>query len=291
MQHSIRLENGKTITFSDRFTGAPTITPPQRQSTPEPAVEPITTLRNETLPPDPQLWSRLQAMTLDAEGAVRPISVRLAEENKWTAAETAKAIEEYKRFLYLAVRAGHPVTPSRPVDLVWHEHLIHTRHYWGTLCKDVLQQDFHHDPGNGNTDDATRLNDQYRKTLESYRTAFGDDPPTDIWPRPVAAKPSQSTGARLAFASFAGIAAGAFLNSPILMIAAGVFLVIGLIAHATRNAKAGQQTTTGGCGAGCGGGAIGGTGCADGTSSSCADGGGSDGGSSCGGGGCGGGGD
>ncbi|MFN7895442.1 MAG: hypothetical protein ACK535_03795 [Cyanobacteriota bacterium] len=37
-------------------------------------------------------------------------------------------------FLFLAVEAGHPVSPSRPVDLAWHQHLLDTRRYWQEFC-------------------------------------------------------------------------------------------------------------------------------------------------------------
>ena len=100
---------------------------------------------------DEDLWRRINAMDLDDPTAETPISKRLQAEHKWGAAETDRAIKEYKRFLYLTQRAGFEVTPSRPVDLVWHEHLMHTEHYWGTLCREVLRNDLHHKPGSGGT--------------------------------------------------------------------------------------------------------------------------------------------
>ncbi|MEK6230809.1 MAG: hypothetical protein N2A42_03075 [Luteolibacter sp.] len=33
---------------------------------------------------------------------------------------------EYKRFVALAMLAGHPVTPSEEVDQAWHLHLVYT---------------------------------------------------------------------------------------------------------------------------------------------------------------------
>jgi hypothetical protein len=41
---------------------------------------------------------------------------------------------EYRRFLFLAMEAGHPVSPSRAVDLAWHQHLLDTRSYWQLLA-------------------------------------------------------------------------------------------------------------------------------------------------------------
>jgi hypothetical protein len=76
-----------------------------------------------------ELWNRLEAYELDEPGAALPFTSRLAREQGWTHAEAARAIGEYKRFLFLAAVAGHPVSPSEPVDHVWHLHLLYTRSY------------------------------------------------------------------------------------------------------------------------------------------------------------------
>ncbi|MFN7741158.1 MAG: glycine-rich domain-containing protein [Cyanobacteriota bacterium] len=56
---------------------------------------------------------------------------------------------EYRRFLFLAMQAGHPVSPSRPVDLAWHQHLLDTRSYWQEFCPRVLGRPLHHTPSRG----------------------------------------------------------------------------------------------------------------------------------------------
>lgn len=241
---------------------------------------------------DRELWARLQAMSLDDAGARTPISKRLQAEHRWTASQTDRAIAEYKRFLYLTQRAGFEVTPSRPVDLVWHEHLMHTHHYWGTMCRQVLRSDLHHNPGTGGTVDSDRLSAQYRDTLQAYAEAFGEEPPAEIWPRPAKARRYKRATAATGLAVVAAGSA-ALLKIWVLMVLAA-FAAFVAIVSAVQSAQAGKrQADRGGCGAGCGGGGIGSTGCADSGSgdggSSGSDGG--DGGSSCGGGGCGGGGD
>ena len=45
----------------------------------------------------------------------------------WTHEQALEAIEEYRRFCFLACVAGAAVTPSDQVDEVWHQHLTHTR--------------------------------------------------------------------------------------------------------------------------------------------------------------------
>lgn len=230
---------------------------------------------------DQELWHRLSRMELDDPAAATPISKRLAAENNWTEAETFRAINEYKRFVYLTQRAGFEVTPSRPVDLVWHEHLMHTQHYWGTMCAEVLRNDLHHKPGRGGEADGATLTDQYGRTLEAYRAAFGFDAPAEIWPRPV--PPATATAGKVIFASglLAAVVIGFVTRFWPLVIFGGFFLVA-VLASTWKSRKA--RADRGGCGAGCGSGAIGSSGCGDSDGGSSGDGG-SDGG------GCGGGGD
>jgi hypothetical protein len=133
---------------------------------------------------DGDLWARIQAFTFDLPDARLTFAIRLARETGWTAAFTAQAIQEYRRFLYLAVRAGHPVTPSQDVDEVWHLHLMYTRHYWGVLCRDVLQTDLHHGPSLGGASEHAKYHDLYGRTLSSYARIFRETPPAELWPTP-----------------------------------------------------------------------------------------------------------
>lgn len=131
-----------------------------------------------------ELWSRLSAFELDRQDAGFPFTSRLAREQAWTHAEAARAILEYKRFLFLAMTAGHPVTPSEAVDQVWHLHLLYTRSYWKELCGEVLGRELHHEPTQGGEEENAKFTDWYARTLESYRVQFGEPPPADLWPSP-----------------------------------------------------------------------------------------------------------
>ena len=53
------------------------------------------------------LWNKLQAFSFDLPEADFSFSKRLARENNWAAAYTESVIQEYHRFLYLCVEAGH----------------------------------------------------------------------------------------------------------------------------------------------------------------------------------------
>ena len=93
----------------------------------------------------------------------------------------ARAIEEYRKFCFLAVHAGHPVTPSDEVDQVWHLHLLYSRHYWDALCRDTLETPLHHGPTQGGVAEDRKFHDWYEATLASYRRYFGE-PPQDSGP-------------------------------------------------------------------------------------------------------------
>lgn len=131
---------------------------------------------------DDPLWSKLQAFELDVTGDSLTFTRRLARENGWAPDFAARVVEEYRRFLFLAMRAGHPVTPSDEVDQAWHLHLVYTCSYWDELCGGVLGRPLHHGPTRGGKSEDTKYHDWYEKTLASYERVFGSAPPADIWP-------------------------------------------------------------------------------------------------------------
>lgn len=106
---------------------------------------------------------------------------RLTIEQGWSLAQARDAVEEYRRFCFLAMTCAHPVTPSEEVDQVWHLHLLHTRDYWGVFCPQVLGRPLHHGPTQGGTQEESRYYEQYAQTLASYQAAFGPPPPA-WWP-------------------------------------------------------------------------------------------------------------
>lgn len=128
------------------------------------------------------LWQRLAAYEIGPADASLSFAARLARENRWRQAHAEAVIEEYKRFCYLAVTAGHEVTPSDAVDQVWHLHLTYSRDYWEVFCPEVLGADLHHGPTAGGQVERDRYYDQYAATLNSYEVAFDEPPPPDIWP-------------------------------------------------------------------------------------------------------------
>ena len=126
------------------------------------------------------LWQRTQSIEFDKLDSVFPFSKRLARDNGWSHAYALKAIEEYRKFAYLAVTTGREVTPSDEVDQVWHLHLTYTRHYWGTF-QETLGMPLHHGPTAGGAEEAKRYALNYEATLQAYEAEFGEVP-KDIWP-------------------------------------------------------------------------------------------------------------
>src|SRR5438034_10748651 len=129
-----------------------------------------------------ELLQRLEQFQLDSPEAALPFSARLARENNWSTTRAQRVIAEYKRFAFLAVAAGHPVSPSEDVDQAWHLHLTCSENYWKIFCPKVLGGPLHHQPTKGGSSEREKLGDWYRQTLESYREFFGEEPPHDIWP-------------------------------------------------------------------------------------------------------------
>jgi hypothetical protein len=129
-----------------------------------------------------ETMSRIMAFELDEVASQLPFTSRLAREQGWTHVFAGRAVDEYKRFIALAMFAGHPVTPSEQVDQVWHLHLVYTRSYWHGLCREILGRDLHHGPTLGGAEENGKFEDWYRKTLDSYERVFQKIPPPDIWP-------------------------------------------------------------------------------------------------------------
>lgn len=131
---------------------------------------------------DHPLWGALERYEIGPIDASLTFGSRLARENRWSTAFAERAIAEYKRFCFLAVTAGHEVTPSDAVDQAWHLHLSYSRDYWERFCPDILGMPLHHGPTAGGTVERNRYFEQYAQTLKSYEAVFGEAPPEDIWP-------------------------------------------------------------------------------------------------------------
>jgi hypothetical protein len=132
----------------------------------------------------PELRDKVVAMFGGADASTQAFASKLAAKLGWSRQFALRAIEEYKKFLYLGNIGAPNVTPSRVIDKVWHEHILFSRGY-REFCRDVLRRDFDHNP---ELVPMAEQNDvfaqQYLDTLDAYRTEFNTMPPVDIWSVP-----------------------------------------------------------------------------------------------------------
>jgi hypothetical protein len=233
---------------------------------------------------------------------------------RWSRAYTARVIQEYKRFLLLAMHAGHPVTPSDEVDQAWHLHLVHSRSYWEDLCRDTLGRPLHHGPTQGGESESEKFANWYEKTRDSYARLFGAGPPADIWPpgavrfdptakfervnrsrfwllpRLSLRQAVMAAGILSAASGLAACNAGALLAGETVVVVAfiGLFGTVAFMSYKSRKKDGGRGDNRG-----CGSNSCGTGGCGSSHHSGCSNHGGDSGcgSSGCGGGGCGGGGD
>jgi hypothetical protein len=131
-------------------------------------------------PSETDLYRRICEFDLDEPGASFPFSHKLAREYQWKRSYTLRAIQEYKKFMFLGMVSDRIVSPSVPIDLVWHLHLIYTHSYWNKFCGEVLGKPFHHSPSLGGKDEKLKYDRLYQQTLATYQLYFGT-PPSDIW--------------------------------------------------------------------------------------------------------------
>ncbi|WP_207632566.1 glycine-rich domain-containing protein [Foetidibacter luteolus] len=127
------------------------------------------------------LWAKIHNFALDAPGASFTFTDRLARQNGWTKTYTQRAIEEYKKFIFLCCITPTGVTPSDPVDQAWHLHLTYTKSYWVDLCRNTLEKEIHHNPTKGGKAEAQKFDGYYTGVHTLYKETFGYPPPADIW--------------------------------------------------------------------------------------------------------------
>lgn len=135
--------------------------------------------RNDT---EHTIRAKLLDLDLDIPGAALSFADRLARDNCWSRRHADRVIDEYRRFLVLAVEADHPVTPSDAVDQAWHLHLTYTHDYWERLCGSLIGRPLHHGPTRGGAAENRTYRALYEQTLTAYQDRFDAAPPGDIWP-------------------------------------------------------------------------------------------------------------
>lgn len=132
----------------------------------------------------PGIWDRITEVFGGVDASTKAFAAKIAKKHGWPNRMTLKAVTEYKKFVYLGVISDFHVTPSKIIDVVWHEHLLFTKAY-REFCADVIEYEFDHHPELMAMEDQTgRFNAQYSDTLELYEAEFGIAPPEAIWSVP-----------------------------------------------------------------------------------------------------------
>lgn len=220
------------------------------------------------------LWNRIAAFEVGDASWELPFWMRLARENGWSREFALRVVDEYRKFVFLAMAAGHPVTPSDEVDQAWHLHMVYTRSYWDDLCAGTLDRPLHHGPTKGGRAEGEKFHDWYAKTIESYAAFFGVYPPRDIWPASrerfsraasfrrvnvaenvvVSRSRLRASGvaiaACVAMLGIAGCGAAGMNSGEWVIVAAVVLVVVGLVITAKFARNRGTSADSSGCGAG-----------------------------------------
>jgi len=127
-----------------------------------------------------ELWRRLEQHDFEPDTPLN-FTRRLARDHDWRLEDARAAVNAYRRFCFLAMVSPTPVTPSEVVDEVWHQHLIYSRDYWITWCKERLRAPLHHDPTPGGPKVQMIYRRQYAQTLALHDRYFGP-PNSELWP-------------------------------------------------------------------------------------------------------------
>ncbi len=92
---------------------------------------------------------------------------------RWIEGEAKHCEYLYKNFLLLSkMHAGESLVPTRQIDEFWHNHILYTKQYTQD-CFMIFGHYFHHAPAA--EDDGALLVDQFLKTKQYYREAFGEE--------------------------------------------------------------------------------------------------------------------
>ncbi len=124
------------------------------------------------------LWLKLNFLNMGSQAASNPFLNMLGQQYGWPMPMANQVMEEYRKFLFLAMRAGHPVTPPSIIEQAWNLHVQSAQDYWEKLGSLINERPV--SEGIGATA-ASTMAEQYQQTLASYTRIFGMEPPENIW--------------------------------------------------------------------------------------------------------------
>lgn len=129
----------------------------------------------------PGLEEKITAFFKGENAGFLAFSDKIARKHQWTRDFACRAVEEYKKFTFLAVISKFQVTPSKNIDTAWHEHILFSRAY-RDYCSKILRHTLDHHPELFPADQQTiRYSQQFKSTIKLYTQEFGHEPPGDVW--------------------------------------------------------------------------------------------------------------
>ncbi len=129
----------------------------------------------------PNAWDAIVEVFGKKNASLHAFARKLGNKYGWDKDFTYEVIEEYKRFVYIAMISDFVVSPSEIIDKIWHQHILFSRGY-RKFCDEVIGKFFDHTPELVPSNIQTAIfNAQYRDTIELYKKEFDADPPAHIW--------------------------------------------------------------------------------------------------------------
>lgn len=129
----------------------------------------------------PSLWKALNNFQIGEPNVPLTFQRKLADRFNWSSEFTTRAVDAYKKFIYLSAISIEPVSPSAVIDEVWHLHLVYTQSYWKEMCGEILHKEIHHNPGNGRKGENEEYQQIFMQTCTLYLQEFGEHPDPEIW--------------------------------------------------------------------------------------------------------------
>jgi hypothetical protein len=116
-------------------------------------------------------------------GDMETICLRLVNVHNWGTTVSENRVSEYLKYLELVNQGSNrmQLVPSKLIDTVWHEHMLHTRLY-EFHCMNWFGKVVDHNPAS-DLASAVEYSIAYNYTLHRYKEVFGTAPPVKHWPR------------------------------------------------------------------------------------------------------------
>ena len=70
------------------------------------------------------MWGKINETFGRTDASTKAFADKIARKHGWKESFALKAVAEYKKFVYLGVIGKFHVTPSKFIDVVWHERIL-----------------------------------------------------------------------------------------------------------------------------------------------------------------------